>query len=429
MPSALQGALVSSTKSLTPPISGWRQWANRYPVALIALAQLFGTSLWFTPNAVLAPMLESWSFTSDSAAALGQLTSSVQGGFIVGTLALGLAGLADRFAARHLFMASCVLGALTNLALLIAPGLLSASGLRVLTGLALAGIYPIGLKLMVHTAPDRAGAALAWLVGMLVLGTALPHGLAALQLSGHFSLPWGAAIGMASLLAVAGAGLVALLPAIAPPARVTTSTKTSLLARATRGLAAWRHPGFVRGALGYFGHMWELYTLWALVPLLLTTMARLNDLSLSATQLALHSFLVIAVGGPGCVVGGWLSRTRGSLWVARLGLAGSVILTLLFVTAMQGDASYGLLLGLLALWSLMAVIDSPQFSALAAGGTPVELQASALAVMNAIGFSLSLVSIALLTPLVASQGSLLLLAILPGPLLGLLALARRVDPA
>ncbi|MCO7231994.1 MFS transporter [Cobetia sp. Dlab-2-AX] len=420
---------MSSTKSLTPPISGWRQWANRYPVALIALAQLFGTSLWFTPNAVLAPMLESWSFTSDSAAALGQLTSSVQGGFIVGTLALGLAGLADRFAARHLFMASCVLGALTNLALLIAPGLLSASGLRVLTGLALAGIYPIGLKLMVHTAPDRAGAALAWLVGMLVLGTALPHGLAALQLSGHFSLPWGAAIGMASLLAVAGAGLVALLPAIAPPARVTTSTKTSLLARATRGLAAWRHPGFVRGALGYFGHMWELYTLWALVPLLLTTMARLNDLSLSATQLALHSFLVIAVGGPGCVVGGWLSRTRGSLWVARLGLAGSVILTLLFVTAMQGDASYGLLLGLLALWSLMAVIDSPQFSALAAGGTPVELQASALAVMNAIGFSLSLVSIALLTPLVASQGSLLLLAILPGPLLGLLALARRVDPA
>ncbi|MDO6817392.1 MFS transporter [Cobetia amphilecti] len=427
---------MSSTKSLTPPISGWRQWANRYPVALIALAQLFGTSLWFTPNAVLTPMLASWGFAGDSAAALGQLTSSVQGGFIVGTLVLGLAGLADRFAARHLFMASCVLGALTNLALLIAPGLLSASGLRVLTGLALAGIYPIGLKLMVQTAPDRAGAALAWLVGMLVLGTGLPHALAALQQGEGMQLPWGAAISTASLLAIVGAGLVALLaPSAAKAAtapRQATAAKdgrNTFLARATRGLAAWQYPGFVRGALGYFGHMWELYTLWALTPLLLTQMASATDVTLSPASLAWHSFLVIAIGAPGCVIGGWLSRSRGSLWVARLGLAGSVTLTLVFVAATQLEAGYGVLLALLALWSLLAVIDSPQFSALAAGGTPVELQASALAMMNAFGFSLSLVSIALLTPLIAGHGSLLLLALLPGPLLGLLALSRRVDGA
>ncbi|NHH86113.1 MFS transporter [Cobetia sp. MB87] len=427
---------MSSIKSLTPPISGWRQWANRYPVALIALAQLFGTSLWFTPNAVLTPMLASWGFAGDSAAALGQLTSSVQGGFIVGTLVLGLAGMADRFAARHLFMASCVLGALTNLALLIAPGLLSASGLRVLTGLALAGIYPIGLKLMVQTAPDRAGAALAWLVGMLVLGTGLPHALAALQQGEGMQLPWGAAISTASILAIVGAGLVALL---APPAAKATSaprqataakdSRNTFLARATRGLAAWQYPGFVRGALGYFGHMWELYTLWALTPLLLTQMANATGVTLSPATLAWHSFLVIAIGAPGCVVGGWLSRSRGSLWVARLGLAGSVTLTLIFVAATQLEAGYGALLALLALWSLLAVIDSPQFSALAAGGTPVELQASALAMMNAFGFSLSLVSIALLTPLIAGHGSLLLLALLPGPLLGLLALSRRVDGA
>ena len=427
---------MSSTKSLTPPISGWRQWANRYPVALIALAQLFGTSLWFTPNAVLTPMLASWGFAGDSAAALGQLTSSVQGGFIVGTLVLGLAGLADRFAARHLFMASCVLGALTNLALLIAPGLLSASGLRVLTGLALAGIYPIGLKLMVQTAPDRAGAALAWLVGMLVLGTGLPHALAALQQGEGMQLPWGAAISTASLLAIVGAGLVAMLAT--PAAKTTTAPRqataakdgrNTFLARATRGLAAWQYPGFVRGALGYFGHMWELYTLWALTPLLLTQMASATGVTLSTASLAWHSFLVIAIGAPGCVIGGWLSRSRGSLWVARLGLAGSVTLTLIFVAATQLEAGYGVLLALLALWSLLAVIDSPQFSALAAGGTPVELQASALAMMNAFGFSLSLVSIALLTPLIAGHGSLLLLALLPGPLLGLLALSRRVDGA
>nr|WP_240916712.1 MFS transporter [Cobetia sp. MB87] len=403
---------------------------------MIALAQLFGTSLWFTPNAVLTPMLASWGFAGDSAAALGQLTSSVQGGFIVGTLVLGLAGMADRFAARHLFMASCVLGALTNLALLIAPGLLSASGLRVLTGLALAGIYPIGLKLMVQTAPDRAGAALAWLVGMLVLGTGLPHALAALQQGEGMQLPWGAAISTASILAIVGAGLVALL---APPAAKATSaprqataakdSRNTFLARATRGLAAWQYPGFVRGALGYFGHMWELYTLWALTPLLLTQMANATGVTLSPATLAWHSFLVIAIGAPGCVVGGWLSRSRGSLWVARLGLAGSVTLTLIFVAATQLEAGYGALLALLALWSLLAVIDSPQFSALAAGGTPVELQASALAMMNAFGFSLSLVSIALLTPLIAGHGSLLLLALLPGPLLGLLALSRRVDGA
>ncbi|WP_254918387.1 MFS transporter [Cobetia sp. QF-1] len=422
----------------------WRRIANRYPVALIALAQLFGTSLWFTPNAVLMPMLSDWQITGTGAAALSQLTAAVQGGFILGTLVLGLAGLADRFAARRLFMASCLLGALTNLALLVAPGLVSATGLRVLTGLALAGIYPIGLKLMVQIAPQRAGAALGWLVGMLVLGTSLPHGLAALQNSGDLELPWGTAVGAASLLAVIGAGLVATLktpaPAsISPPMATHAATSASsysssplpapppsIISRATRGLAAWQHPGFVRGALGYFGHMWELYTLWALVPLLLAQMVSLTGETLSSVQLALHSFVVIAVGAPGCVMGGWLSRSWGSLWVARLGLAGSVVLTLIFVAAMEMEASYAILLGLLALWSLLAVIDSPQFSALAASGTPIELQASALAMMNAFGFSLSLVSIALLAPWVASHGSLVLLALLPGPLLGLLALARTV---
>lgn len=166
---------------------------------MIVLAQLCGTSLWFSVNGVGLSLARDLGFTE---ADLGGLTLAVQAGFILGTLAIAASGLADRFRASRLFAASCLLGALINAGFVLAAehataGLL----LRFATGLCLAGIYPLGMKLVIGWTPTHKGAALAWLVGMLTLGTALPH----LLRGSTPGLPWAWPLLGASLLALAGA--------------------------------------------------------------------------------------------------------------------------------------------------------------------------------------------------------------------------------
>jgi MFS family permease len=163
--------------------------------------------------------------------------------------------------------------------------------------------------------------------------------------------------------------------------------------------------------------MWELYTLWALIPLLLATALP----ALTQTQLAFGSFALIAIGGPGCWLGGWLSLRLGSRRIAQLGLSGSAVCCLLY--PWLGGMS-GLWVALfLALWSLLAVIDSPHFSALSARACPASLVGSALTLQNAIGFAISAGSLAWLLPAWASLGPWVAWLMLPGPLLGLWALA------
>ncbi|HDP89754.1 MAG TPA: MFS transporter, partial [Thioalkalivibrio sp.] len=228
----------------------------RYAVPLIVIAQLFGTSLWFSANGVGDQLLLAWGLSTPD---LGSLTSAVQLGFITGTLLFAVSGTADRFHASRLFLLATVCGALANLGLAwVADSLSSALAFRFITGLALAGIYPVGMKLVVSWAPQRRGEALAWLVGMLTLGTATPHLLQGLGVG----LGWPWVVSLASMLAVLGGVMVALLgdgPHLPRAARLNWGGV----------FAAFRRPGFRAAAFGYFGHMWELYALWVLVPLLL----------------------------------------------------------------------------------------------------------------------------------------------------------------
>ena len=150
-----------------------------YPLAVIVIAQLFGTSLWFSANSAGDDLMRAWAL---QAADIGRLTIAVQLGFILGTLGFALSGLADRFAASRIFAVCAVLGAAANAGFaLLAHGLGEGLAWRFVVGLALAGVYPLGMKLVVSWVPQHAGAALAWLVGMLTLGTALPHGVRALD--------------------------------------------------------------------------------------------------------------------------------------------------------------------------------------------------------------------------------------------------------
>ena len=381
----------------------------RHAVPLIVIAQLFGTSLWFSANGVGDQLLLAWGLSTRD---LGTLTSAVQLGFIAGTLLFAVSGTADRFHASRLFLVASLCGALANLGLAwVADSLNSALVFRFLTGLALAGIYPVGMKLVVSWAPERRGEALAWLVGMLTLGTATPHLLQGLGVG----LDWPWVVSLASALAVLGGVMVVLLgdgPHLPRAARLDWGGV----------FAAFRRPGFRAAAFGYFGHMWELYALWVLVPLLLAGIYP----EASRHSLSLLAFAVIGIGALGCVLAGRWSRQIGSAPVAVIALATSGLLCLVYPW-LQGLPE-PLLLAALLLWGLAVIADSAQYSALASQHAPPEGVASALAIMNSIGFALSALAIPLVSGLWDRLGVQVSWLMLPGAVLGVLAMRPLLRP-
>ena len=369
----------------------------------LVLAQFAGTSLWFAVNAVMPDLQQQMGWP---ASAVGRLTSALQLGFIVGTLVFALLAIADRFSARRVFLFCALAGALCTLGAMMRIASFTELLLwRAATGFFLAGIYPVGMKIASQWFPEGLGVALGWLVGALVLGSASAHGIRALSVE----LPWATVMMSVALLAAAG-GLILFMAIPEPPSYTAISKKLEWQALAT----IWTDWRVRASVLGYFGHMWELYTFWVLVPLILAT-------QLNGQALSLAAFGVLGIGALGCIGGGWLAKRWGSARVATVQLSMSGICCLLAPWLMSAPLIWFLLW--LAIWGITAAGDSPQFSTLTASNAPKHAVGSVLTLTNCMGFALSIVSIELFTSLAQEHQ---LASLLPwlgiGPLLGVLAM-------
>jgi MFS family permease len=346
---------------------------------------------------------------------LGYLTSSVQFGFIIGTLIFAVLTIADRFSPSKVFMFCAIAAALCNLAVVweassAAVLLLS----RFCVGFFLAGIYPVGMKIAADYFKDGLGKSLGFLVGALVLGTAFPHFLKAN--AAHFSWHY-IAYGTASLSLIGGL-CIGLTVSDGPFRQKGSAVKLGAF------FEVFKNQNFRRAAFGYFGHMWELYTFWAFVPVILSAYNQLHP----QTQISvpLYSFLIIAVGTPACMISGLLSQKYDTQRIAATCLLLSGLCCLLFPFVFLYNGQF-MLLGFLFFWGMVVIADSPLFSSLVANNAEPKLKGTGLTLVNSLGFAITIVSIQLMMWLIQVFESPFAYTILAlGPLFGLLGLRRKL---
>lgn len=376
----------------------------------IVFSQFAGTSLWFAVNAVLPDLQLDLSVGLEDT---GIVTSAVQLGFITGTLLFALLSVSDRYSPRKLFFVCSLLGAILNLCIyLVAFNLFSLLVLRFITGFLLTGIYPIGMKIAAGWYNQNLGNALGLLVGSLVLGTAFPHLIKSLG----GSLNWEQVLYVISGFSLLGGTVMYIFVPDGP--YISSGTKFN----PKSVIAIFRYKNFRSAAFGYFGHMWELYTFWALIPIIILTYVKLNQ---SEINLSVWSFIIIASGSFGCIIGGIISKRKSSAKVAiiQLGLSGACCL----ISPLMFHASLPIFLIFLTFWGVVVVGDSPQYSSIIALSAPVELVGSGLTLVNSIGFAitiLSLWSIYQFLEIIDTSYALMILSV--GPISGVLAMKSLV---
>lgn len=386
---------------------------SRRVLPVIVFAQFCCTSLWFAGNAVMDDLLHTFDL---ELTALGHLTSAVQFGFIAGTLFFALLSIADRFSPSKVFFYCAVTGAFINFGMAgEANTFESLLMLRFLTGFSLAGIYPVGMKIASDYYREGLGTSLGYLVGALVLGTAFPHLLK--TFTGTGELPWKMVVIFTSALSAVGGLLILFFVPDGPYRRPMLKKDFSAFFR------IFKIPDFKAAALGYFGHMWELYAFWAFVPVILGSFELLH--SGVDMNVPLLSFLIIGAGGLACIAGGYISRRSGAKRTAATALLLSGLCCILSPFFIMQDSEMILLIFLI-FWGLVVVADSPLFSTLVAKNAPEEVRGTALTVVNCIGFAITIFSIQLLNTLALQiQSFYLFLFLVPGPALGLYFLFRK----
>jgi MFS family permease len=381
-------------------------------LAWLSLAMFLGMTLWFSATAATGPIVAEFHLTSGQTA---WLTMGVQGGFVVGTLVSAILNLPDVLNARRLMAAGCIAGAAANAVLTRADSPTLVIALRVATGIALAWVYPPGMKVAAGWFERRRGAALGILIGALTIGSAFPHLLAAASAR----IPWRELVLSASALAVCG-GAIAVL-AVGDGPYVAASAPFD--ARAVARVFADRPARLA--TIGYLGHMWELYAVWTWIAAFATA-SLYGTAKPASTEGSGVAFLTIASGAAGSAIAGLFADRIGK---ARVAARAMIVSGICSIGVGLTFGRTGLLLAALAIvWGIAVVADSAQLSALVAEHSPRDHVGTALTMQTCSGFLLTMASIRLV-PVVAQtigwQWAFLCLA--PGPFLGALALRGLID--
>ena len=358
----------------------------------IILSQFLSGSIWFAANVAYLDQ--------------GFLLSAVQFGFIIGTLVFAFLNISDRFSPARVFFICASLGAVFNFSGVFFEN--SRSFLlisRLLCGVSLAGIYPVGMKIAASWYPKTVSRALGWLVGALVLAAGFPYLIKALNWQENLGL----ILQATSILCFTG-GLIQLLlvgdgPYLPQASRFNIGVIREI----------FQHPGFRASAFGYFGHMWELYAVFAYIHLVFKTIV--------THHVDLWTFSFFLSGFIGCALGGIIALKTGSRMIALISLFISGMICL--ISPSFADLPQGLALVIVQIWGIAVVADSPQFSALNTVFAPREYVGSALTIVNCIGFLITIVTIELLGIWINWFGiRTAFLPLLPGPVFGWIALKK-----
>ncbi|MDX1690991.1 MAG: MFS transporter [Acidimicrobiia bacterium] len=381
----------------------------------IAAAELLVLTLWFSATAVAPQLGDLWGLDSTGTSAL---TLAVQIGFVTGALGLAIGGLPDRFPSRHIFVVAGLVGIAANSAITILDrgdfGV--ALVLRFVTGAALAGVYPSGLKVMAGWFRRSRGMALGVLVGALTIGSAGPH------LIRGVGLEWQGVVLGASVAALTGVAVMAFVvddgPFDPPPSRFSFAHITSIV----------RNRGVRLSTYGYLGHMWELYAMWAWTAAFLAASAEARDAGDGWVPAA--TFAVIAVGG----VGAWLAGVVADRSGRTIAAGGSMALsgTIALLSPLVFGAPSAVVVAVFLVWGFTVVADSAQFSAMVTETAGDEERGTALTLQTALGFLLTLITIQGIPVLADTFGWRWAFPVLAlGPAVGIAAMVRlrRSDEA
>ncbi|MDV6244898.1 MFS transporter [Rhodococcus opacus] len=377
---------------------------SRVQITLLVLTQVLGLAVWFSSAAVMPGLQQEWGI---SASAGAWLTMSTQIGFSIGALAFAVSGIFEKIA-PHRLLGFSALGAstLTLAVATVASSLPTAVGLRFLTGVCLAGVYPVGLRLVASWSLRDRAQALGVLGGGLAVGSALPH-----LVNGFGPWPWRTVM-VCAAAACALAGVIGLC-AVRPGRRASVQPRQHG-AGAVRQLIS--QPVSRYACLGYFGHMFELYAVWAWLPMF-ALRSRGDEQPSAAMSIML--FVSLGIGGLiGCVVWGRMADRSGRHLMAGTALAISG--TCCLVSPLMFSVDTTLQVPFLFVWGAAVIADSGIFSTILSASTAGGSVGTALAVQTSIGFMITLITIQL-TPVIADSigWRYALVYLVAGPLFGI----------